>query len=329
METKNLKVGELLEMVKSGKLVREGYQRTPSHTAKKALEIVESLKSGKYCGILTFSKIDEDKFAILDGSSRLQDLEDYVNGKIFTTSTKTDTIEEGDTTKVIKCKVNNTFSSLSDMEKNNFLQYSFPVVILENNGISERAETFVNVNDGVTLSNFQKTKGNISEVIVEMENILKSSNIIHHIFSDRLIQKDEVSALCFQILANVYECYNATTKKLVENVNKLDLTEFDLVKFRTILDKFDGVEVTVSKYVIASHIVNLYQSSLNIEELPVFDNRILFDVQTQGANSTPANEKRLEKSVQVLNKFLGISVKTGKPCKKATAEVVSLEDIAE
>lgn len=331
MKNKSYSIRELLEMMEKNVLIRENFQRTPSHDDKKALEIISSIQNKSYSGIITLAEIGETgKLSILDGSSRLQDIQNFVNNTIFRTETITTTENDGNTTKTIKAKVQRNFQSLTDMEKNSFLEYKFPCIILENTSIDDRVKAFVNVNSSVALSSIQKNKGNINSKMLEIVEKITNSNIINHIFSKRLLQKDEATAFSYTLIANIYDSYVATNSKLTENVNKLDLTNFDIIRLENCLSLFDEIEIDVNKYCILSHLVNLYNSPLKVEELENFDNRVIFPVVSAGANSVPANENRLAKSVQILNKILGISVKNGKPCKKADAvEIVSLEDIAE
>ena len=331
MKNQNYTIRELLEMLENGGLIRENFQRTPSHDDKKALEIIGSITSGRYSGILTLAEIgNSGKLSILDGSSRLQDIQNFVNNSLYKTDTITTTESDGNTTKTIKSKVKMDFQSLTEMEKNTFLDYEFPCIILENTTIEDRVKAFVNVNSSVALSSIQKNKGNISSKLLEIVEIVGSSKIVNHIFTKRLLQKDEATAFTYVLLANVYGCYVATNAKLVDAVNKLDLTDFNLIRLENVLSLFDDIEIDVNKYCILSHIVNLYNSCIDVEGLENFDNRVVYPVVSAGANSVPANDNRLTKSVQILNKVLGVSVKTGKPVKKAdSVEVVSLEDIAE
>lgn len=331
MKNQNYSIRELLEMLEKNVLIRENFQRTPSHDDKKALEIIGSILNNSYSGILTLAEVgNSGKLSILDGSSRLQDITNFVNNNIFKTETITSNEKDGNVTKFVKAKVNKDFQSLTDMEKNAFLNYTFPCIILENTTIDDRVKAFVNVNNSTALSSIQKNKGNINSKMLEVVEKITNSKIINHIFSKRLLQKDEATSFTYNLIANIYDCYIATNSKLTENVNKLDLENFDIIRLENCLSLFDDIEIDVNKYCILSHLVNLYNSPLKVEELENFDNRVVFPVVSAGANSVPANENRLAKSVQILNKILGISVKNGKPCKKAdVAEVVSLEDIAE
>ena len=72
----NLKIEELMEMLKKGELIRGSYQRTPSHDLKKAREIIGDILKNKFAGALTFSKNPENGIVeIIDGSSRLADIQ--------------------------------------------------------------------------------------------------------------------------------------------------------------------------------------------------------------------------------------------------------------
>lgn len=333
METinKSMRIEELLEMLEGGLLIREAYQRTPSHDAKKALEIIDSIKAGRFSGTLTLAEIgDSGSLAILDGSSRLQDLSDYVNNRIFKTESVLEKSVNGDgDTVTVKKKVNRSFQNMEEVEKNAFLNYSFPCVILKNTTTEERVKAFLNVNSSVALSTIQKNKGNAPQVVVDMVEIFVNSNVIKHVFTERLIQKDEPTAWVYTFLSNIIGEYSASNKALVSAVNGADLSEIDVDRFSALLSKFDGVEASMNKYCLMSHVVNLYQSKVDVNTLPIFDNRAIFDIVTAGANSEKQNNSRLDKSAQLLNKLLGYSIKTLKPVKVADAvKEVSLEDIA-
>lgn len=330
--TKSFKVSELLEMLKDGSLIREGYQRTPSHDSKKALEIIDSIKNGRYSGVLTLAEIGESGvLAILDGSSRLKDIEDYVNNKIFKVEpvTEKEVNSNGDVV-TVKKKVSRNFENMDDVEKNAFLNYTFNCIILQRTSMEERVKAFVNVNSSVALSNIQKSKGNAPSVVLELVEAFTSSKIVNRVFTARLIQKDEPTAFIYTLLGNVLGVYSSSNKAMVNNVNKsAELESVDVDRLKALFNKFDEVDCSTPKYCLLSHLVNLYESRIDVEALPSFDNRVIYEVATQGANSAEQNEKRLDKSTQALNKFLGYSIKTLKPVKVADAlQEATLEQVA-
>jgi len=318
LKTENRSIKELLEGLKNQTLIREGLQRTPSHDEKKASEILTSIYQKKYSGCLHFSMMENDTLSILDGSSRLQDIENFVNnsGNVFIKKLVMDTEKEKEVLQKVK------FSELTETEKNDFLNYAFPCIILE--GVNN-SETFVSLNNSTALSNIQKVKGNLPEDFTNIIETLKNSKIMTNTLSNRQIQKDEVVIIAFQILSNIYGCYTATNKKLVENVKNTNLLNFDIERFKGIIEKFDNIDVDVNKYTLISLISVLYNSPLSVDDMPVFDNNVIFKVETAGANSTPENEKRLAKAVKKLNDIIGVSVKNGRKITK-TASGVEVEE---
>ena len=313
------KVSELMEGIEGGLIIREGLQRTPSHDLKKSADILTSAFDGKYAGCLHFAKLEDGTLSILDGSSRLQDFQDFIGNKEGTYLKKS--VFDTDKDKEVIEKV--SFSELTETEKDKILNYSFPCVILE--GINNN-ETFVALNSSVSLNNIQKVKGNLSQDFIDILELLKNSSIVKNTFSERQLQKDEVVSMCFQILGNIYNCYSASNKRLVENVKNTNLINFNIERLSNILDKFNSIDVDTNKYCVISLVSVLYNSPLNVDDIPTFDNNIIFKIDTAGANSNPANEKRLAKAVKKLNDTLGVSVKNGRKILKNESMGVEVEE---
>lgn len=317
-DVKMLTVKELTDMVKNGSIIREGLQRTPSHDSKKATDILTSLYHGKYCGCLHLAKLesDGDVYSILDGSSRIQDLCDYIDNKEGISIKKEVFNSEKQDLEVVKV----AFSKLKKEEQDVFLNYKFPVIILED---VNNAETFITLNSSTALSNIQKSKGNLSDEFIRIIDQVKNSNVIRHVLTDRQIQKDEVISITFQILSNIYGCYTASNKKLIESVKGFELANFDEDRFSGILSKFDQIDLDFQKYCFIPLISVLYSSPIELDKIPSLNNNVLFKVDTAGANSAPANDTRLKKASRKLSEFMGISVKTGRPVTKEGDVLVS------
>lgn len=324
MEERSIK--ELLEGVKGGSIIREGLQRTPSHDLKKSSEILTAIMCGKYAGVLHFSKLEGGELSILDGSSRLQDFDDFMNGKegVVVKLPRVNTEGEQELTKL-------TYNQLTNTEKEAFNNYKLPCIIL--NGVNN-SETFVSLNNSTSLSVIQKCKGNLSEELQDVIKLITDSAIIKNCLSNRQLQKDEGVVVSFQILANIYGCYSATNKKLVESVKATNLTNFDFERLTSVLSKFYMIDCDINKYCIISLVSALYNSALtneDIEGIEPFTNNIVYKVDTTGANSAPQNEARLKKATKKLNEALGINIKTGKALKTSTTsqgEAVEVEEVA-
>lgn len=336
---KNYTVKELLEMVADGRIIRESLQRTPSHDEKKAKEILTSLKSGKYCGVLHFAKIGENEnkqpiLSCLDGSSRLKDLENYKNGKIFFIKKVTETKIENGTTTTINKKINETYNDLLEKEKADFDNYVFNCIILEDLEEAGRCETFRNINNSTALSTIQKNKGNVSADLQNIIDLVANSKILLRIFTPRQMQKDEHIMLTYTTLANIYGVYTASNKKLTDEVNKLDLSTFNFDRFSLILSKFDSIDTNTNKYCLISLLTQLYCSDIltmeKLENTENFNNTVVWTPDTAGANSENENGKRLDKAKDKLNQFYGFSILNGQTIKKAETKVekVNISEMA-
>ena len=294
---KNLKISELLEMLEKGELVRGTYQRTPSHDLKKSREIVGDILKNKFTGPLTFSKNPENEICeIIDGSSRLADIENFTNGKFGIITQYLD-----ENSKL--CKRETFFQELEEEEKNNFLNYEFPILSVE---WASRLEMFVKLNSATTLSVVQKNKGNLNSCFSECLEEFKKSHICSVCLTDRQLQKDEDVAIIAQIIANVNNCYSSSNSKLMENIRNKTI---DVDTFKSILNKMKGLE-DISKYHFISVVSALMTPDgkgrrVDLEALDEIDNRYLnFKIDTAGANSAEKNTERIKKARSVINKLL-------------------------
>ena len=293
----NMKIEKLLEMLGKGELVRGSYQRTPSHDLKKSREIVGDILKGKFAGALTFSRNSDNGICeIIDGSSRLADVQNYVGGKFGIISQYLD--ENGKL-----CKREIFFQELEDEEKNNFLNYGFPILEVE---WASRLEMFVKLNSSTTLSVIQKNKGNLNSCFSECLEEFKKSHVCAACLTDRQLQKDEDVAIIAQIIANVNGCYSSSNSKLMENIRDKSV---DVDTFKSILNKMEGLE-DISKYHFISVVSALMTPDgkgrrVDISSIDEIDNRYLnFKIDTAGANSAEKNTERIKKARSVINKIL-------------------------
>ena len=322
METKIEKrsIENLMKGLEGGLIIREGLQRTPSHDSKKAIDILTSIYQNKYSGVLHFGVIDKDTLSILDGSSRLQDIQNLIEGVEGVAIKKEVFNSEKQCLETIKTP----WKLLKEDEKKAFLNYEFPCVILS--GVNN-SETFVNLNSSTSLSAIQKNKGNLSEGVLNVIELFNNSAIIKNCLSDRQRQKDETIIVAFQFLSNVYGVYSASNKKLVDNVKATELLNFNFDRLEGLLNKFNNIDIDINKYCLVSLLSVLYNSPLELNNIPMFDNNIVFKIDTAGANSAPANESRLLKASKKLNNVLGVSVKTGRRIVKNETMGVEVEEV--
>ena len=293
----NLKIEKMLEMLEKGELVRGTYQRTPSHDLKKSREIIGDILKNKFAGALTFSKNPEGEIVeIIDGSSRLADIENFTNGKFGIITQYLD-----ESSKL--CKKEIFFQELEEEEKNNFLNYEFPILSVDWNS---RLEMFVKLNSATTLSVVQKNKGNLNSCFSECLEEFKKSHVCSVCLTDRQLQKDEDVSIIAQIIANVNGCYSSSNSKLMENIRNKTI---DVDVFKSILNKMEGLE-DISKYHFISVVSALMTPDgkgrrVDISSIDEIDGRYLnFKIDTAGANSAEKNTERIKKARSVINKLL-------------------------
>ena len=293
----NLKIQKMLEMLENGELTRGSYQRTPSHDLKKSREIVGDILKGKFAGALTFSVNKENGIIeIIDGSSRLADIENYFKGKF---GIITQYLDEN----LKLCKREIFFQELEDEEKNLFLNYEFPILEVDWNS---RLEMFVKLNSATTLSVIQKNKGNLNSCFSECLEEFKKSHVCSVCLTDRQLQKDEDVSIIAQIIANINGCYSSSNSKLMENIRDKSI---DIDTFKAILNKMEGLE-DISKYHLISVVSALMTPDgkgrkVDLSALEEIDSRYLnFKIDTAGANSAEKNTERIKKARSVINKLL-------------------------
>ena len=293
----NFKIQKMLEMLENGELVRGSYQRTPSHDLKKSREIIGDILKGKFAGALTFSKNPENGIIeIIDGSSRLADIENYVKGNFGILIQYLD-----ENSKL--CKKEIFFQELEEEERNSFLNYEFPILEVD---WASRLEMFVKLNSATTLSVVQKNKGNVNSCFSECLEEFKKSHVCSVCLTDRQLQKDEDVAIIAQIIANINNCYSSSNSKLMENIRD---KRIDVDIFKSILQKMEGIE-DISKYHLISVVSALMTPDgkgrkVDLEALEEIDSRYLnFKIDTAGANSAEKNTERIKKARSVINKLL-------------------------
>lgn len=329
METmKSYKVSELLEMLESGNLVREMYQRTPSHDKKFGQGIIKSLLNGQDINIITLAQTEVGKLAILDGSSRLQDIQNFINGDLTLTETATEiyTNSKGETLEK-STKIERTFTELSETVKSQFMETTVLCRIIEGLDINGRFDKFLQLNNSTSLSNVQKSKGLSSELLESLNEYLLCKPFINKVFTSRNIQKDEVYGLSVLILANIGNVYNASYVKMLDNVKKLTNDDIDIDRIKEIVDTInqafndETITVSVNKYNLV-HLINaLYSNYDNLKNI-VVDNNLFPNIATTGANSSVKNDERQKAVDKALNKQL-------KGIKKTPAKEIEEIDIDE
>ena len=293
----NLKIEKLMEMLGKGELIRGSYQRTPSHDLKKSREIVGDILKNKFAGALTFSTNPENGIVeIIDGSSRLADIENFTHNKFGIITQYLD-----ENSKL--CKREIFFQELEEEERNNFLNYEFPILQIE---WASRLEMFVKLNSATTLSVVQKNKGNLNDCFTQCLEEFKKSHVCAVCLTDRQLQKDEDVSIIAQIVANVNGCYSSSNSKLMENIRNKTV---DVDTFKSILQKMQGLE-DITKYHFISVVSALMTPDgkgrrVDLEALEEIDNRYLnFKIETAGANSAEKNTERIKKARSVINKLL-------------------------
>jgi len=313
---KTMKISEMVEMLGNGNIIRERYQRTPSHDKKFGQGIIKSLLNGQDVNIITLAKTETGKLAILDGSSRLQDITNFINGNLTLTETATEiyTNAKGETLEK-NTKIERAFTDLPETVKSQFMETTVLCRIIEGLDINGRFDKFLQLNNSTSLSNVQKSKGLSSELLETLNDYLLCKPFINKVFSLRNIQKDEIYGLSVLILANIGNVYNASYVKMLDNVKKLTVETVDIDKIKEIVDIIDQafqdetITVSVNKYNIVHLINGLYNNYDNLNNITV-DNNLFPNIATTGANSSVKNDERQKLIDKALNKQLKGSRKT-------------------
>ena len=326
-------IKELLDDVKNQNLIREVYQRTPSHSESFATDIIQSIKNDNDAMILHIAKTEQGKNAILDGSSRLADIQNYVENKIGLAKNVVNTYTDKNGNTIEKSeKVKKFFKDLTETEKNEFLSTKIDFVLYEGlNTIQERYKYFLKLNNSTALSTCQKSKGLSSDLLENINNKLNGYNFIKHFATDRAIQKDEIYSVSVLILANIADCYNSSYAITLDKCKELTEEEFNFDRFSTVCDlienAYNNEELTVkaNKYNYIHLIVNLYGLEDNQLLTLNIDNNLLPDIDTKGANSKTKNDDRNKLLLKCIKKQLKNKVATVPTTTKT--EEVELSDI--
>lgn len=309
-EFKKVNVGDLIKGVNNGEIIREAYQRTPSHDLKFSRAIIDSILNNKDIGVITLAECENNKIAILDGSSRLQDIEDFVSNKLAMskevvevfTNTKGETLEKAS-------KLDYYYKDLNETQKTQFNNFNINILIYKETTLEERVEKFRNLNTSTALSNVQKSKGLSNVVVDELEAYLKSKAFITKLFTTRQIQKDELYSVASLIIANLTNNYSSSYTKLVENIKGVKQDELHVEQVYDIIDRIDGaiiegaIDCSFNKYNIIHLIISLYNHYDIIEQVEL-NNSLFPAIATQGANSGAKNTERQELVEKALNKQL-------------------------
>lgn len=140
---KNMSIKELNELKVTGKVRTDlAYQRAEKSAWKRAEHLskfLDSIVNEYSCGVLHFCKTESGIYEAIDGKQRLTVIEGILNGTI---------------------PVNNLmFTDWEQSEKESFLKYIFPVVVLSGMDDMQKREQFVRLNAGINLSKTEKSRG--------------------------------------------------------------------------------------------------------------------------------------------------------------------------
>ena len=317
MENKRITVKELCKMVEDGKLIREAYQRTPSHTEAFASGIINSLINGDDIGNITLSYIDDKReiMAILDGSSRLSDICKYISNQfgyekevveVFT-SNSGETIEKSKKTKI-------KFNKLTEQQQKKLLEIGVNCQIFDIKNIEDRFTKFLQLNNSVALSNIQKQKGLSSDLLELLNETLHNSIVSSVILTNRAIQKDELYSTAVCILANIGNCYSGSNVKMLSDVKELTSEDININKVIDIINMVDKsineerLTCTFNKYNLIHLVSSLYRvDDVLLPDISI-DNNIVPSIETKGANSKAKNEERCKKQDKQVKKAVSLAL---------------------
>ena len=312
-----ISVKELCKMVEDGKLIREAYQRTPSHTETFASDVINSLINDEDIGNITLSYIDDKKevMAILDGSSRLTDICRYIDNQIgyekevieVFTSTSGETIEKSKKTKI-------KFDKLTEQQQKKLLNTGINCQIYDMKDINDRFKKFLKLNNYVPLSNIQKQKGLSSDLLELLNDTLHNSTVSSVILTNRAIQKDELYSTAVCILANIGNCYSGSNIKMLSDVKELTSEDVNINKVIDIINMVDKsineerLTCTFNKYNLIHLVASLYRvDDVLLPDISI-DNNIVPNIETKGANSKAKNEERCKKQDKQVKKAVSLAL---------------------
>lgn len=261
-------------------------QRTPSHTDKQALDIIESAIAGKSCGVITIGWNTTDNcYHIVNGGSRTTDFIKFFKGQLASKDL--------------------SFKGLTDEQKVKFLSHKLTIDWLV--GTREQLdEDFKNYNNNKALTGGQKAITELGYTNVDLVKELASHEIFKKILSPRQIQNEEPNNIIILTLATIYDKYNAQTKKVYENVGGLDLSTLDINKLVYIMDKLVECEIELDKYKLIHLMALLYIGkatksknnviNFNVDDLSNDQIALISTVSfsKSGTNSADEQKKRIE-----------------------------------
>ena len=310
-------VKEIIDSVNKGEYIREVYQRTPSHTKNFALDIINSLVNNGNINLIHLAEMEsEGKFAIIDGSSRINDVMEFIGNNIGipTTAVEVYTNGKGGTMEKI-VKSEKMFNDFSKDEQAKILNTKLDVIIYKGlEDINARYSLFLQLNNSTALSNCQKSKGLSSELLEDITNKLSNYNIIKSFVSARNIQKDELYAISVLLLGLISSNYSSSYATMLNNVKQLTNEDIDKNKIYSLLDileqAFDNEDITVNinKYNICYLLNELYYMESDALNSLYIDNNLFPTIETMGANSGKKHEERQKLVAKVLKKALKTKV---------------------
>lgn len=226
---RHLTIGELIGYRLHGCETWLKGQRTPSHTANKAMEIIDSALQGIPCGVITLGLNTEDNtISTINGSSRIDDfIRFYLN-------------EIG--------KKESQFKDLPKEVATKFLAHKLSIDWLQGTE-KELIRDFKNLNNDIALTGGQKAFTNlVGTGAIDTVCMLNQHTVFAKMFSARQLQKQEQNNCLFLILANILDCYNAKIDKVTSELASKDLSTIDIEKLVYIFDKIESADVELTKF---------------------------------------------------------------------------------
>lgn len=271
-------------------------QRTPSHTTKDSLDIIDSALQGIDVGVITLGfNTDTNGICIVNGGSRTQDFCDFYNGKIGRKDMKWDNLTAGQAKAFLAHKVN----------------------IVYNTGTTkELARDFKNCNSNTALTGAQKVRGDLIDTPIETAlEELNSHPIFKTMLSDRNLQKQEQNQWLYLIFSNILDCYNAKISKVVESLAGMREGQIDTHKLSRIFDLIESANLDISKYkfIHLAHLMYIGDCWKSKNQHTRFEaddvtpvamgTAISVKYATTGVNSATENEKRIDTMSKKLYSF--------------------------
>lgn len=316
----------MVDFAKRTDLTAEVFQRTRqtgSHNKAFAEKMLQDCadEPSHYCGPVHVAKIEDGKYSVLDGNSRLNDFRRWLKGELGVKYPATEIKKDGTTREVMK---KGNINEVPAYIKEKIETACITLVELDAPTIEERAELFKQLNTNKSLTAQQKASVIMPDSFyIACENMAAFMEA-HEMLTEAQRLNDVHMHAVAQIIANANGCYASGNKKLMENISGIDV---DLDKFNSALDMLDESEFGRNdKYELITIVSICYNRDLTVAEVADLvgiergfnncdikisdfmnkytENCIHCSFDTAGANSAVKNAERFSKMLKKVKNYM-------------------------